>query len=82
MENPNECFQNAKIINFDIINHECRGDPLQKSYHDYYTIVKKLLFCIKKKDKKEMVGAALQNQNKTVQPVFVEKDILKNHFFK
>ena len=27
-----------------------------------------------KKDKKEMVGAALRNQNKTVQPAFVEKD--------
>ena len=81
MENPNKYFQNIKIINFDIINHECRGNPLQKSYHNYYTIAKKLTM-YQKKDKKEMVGAALRNQNKSVQPAFVEKNILKNHFFK
>ena len=32
------------------------------------------------KDKNEMVGAALQNQNKTCQSVFVEKGIVKKHF--
>ena len=25
-------FSTVKVINFDIINHECRGDPLEGSY--------------------------------------------------
>ena len=41
---------------------------------------KKDFLSYNKKDKNEMVGAALQNQNKTCQSVFVEKGIIKKHF--
>lgn len=28
-ENPGNVFKSVKVINFDIINRECRGDPLK-----------------------------------------------------
>ena len=31
IENTDEYFQKAKIINFDIIHHECKGDELEYS---------------------------------------------------
>lgn len=34
---PTEYFKNKKVVNFDIIHHECRGDPLNGSYKDYQT---------------------------------------------
>ena len=41
VENPDKYFQNVKIINFNIIHHECRSDLLQNSFDYYYTISKK-----------------------------------------
>ena len=39
-DDPNHYLNNIKVVNFDIINHECQGTPLQKSYKDYKTIEK------------------------------------------
>lgn len=37
-KNPTDYFKNKKIINFDIIHHESRGDPLAGSYKDHQSI--------------------------------------------
>ena len=34
---PTKYFEQKKVINFDIIHHESRGDPLQGSYEGYQT---------------------------------------------
>ena len=31
MNNVDGYFQQAKIVNFDIIDHQCKNDPLEKS---------------------------------------------------
>lgn len=31
-------LKKKKVVNFDIIHHECRGDPLHRSYKDYQTV--------------------------------------------
>ena len=49
MENPGKYFQNVKIVNFDIIHHECRGVSLQNLFHHYYAITKKDFTSYKKK---------------------------------
>ena len=36
-KNPDKYFENKKVVNFDIMHHECRGDPLQWSYKGYQT---------------------------------------------
>ena len=35
MKDPDHFIKNAWIIDFDIIYHECRGQPLQNSYRYY-----------------------------------------------
>lgn len=37
-EDPTKHFEQKQVVNFDITQHECRGDPLQSSYKDYKTI--------------------------------------------
>ena len=37
---PTEYFKKKKKIDFDIIHHEARGDPVQGTYKDYDTIKK------------------------------------------
>ena len=36
----NNYFKVKKVINFDIIHHQGRGDPLHKSEKEHHTIVK------------------------------------------
>ena len=38
VRDPDKYFQNVKIINFDIINHVSRGDPLEKSYEEHFAV--------------------------------------------
>ena len=40
LNNPNYHFANSYITNFDIINHECKGDKLENSKKYYETIFK------------------------------------------
>ena len=30
-DDPNFNFKNKKVINFDMIHHQCKGDPLKKN---------------------------------------------------
>ena len=38
---PDAFFQNVKVINFDIIHHLRRFDPLEKSYNEHFVVRKK-----------------------------------------
>ena len=38
-DNPDEYFKKQKVVNFDIIQHECRADPRTKSYEEHQTVV-------------------------------------------
>ena len=38
---PTKYFEKKKIINFDIIHHEWRSDPLEGTYERYQTVKKK-----------------------------------------
>ena len=53
MKDPDTSLKNTKIINFDIIHHQCRGDELSKPIDHYQTVFnndfKKYLKKIKKK---------------------------------
>ena len=41
-ENRDSYFSNVNVINFDIINHQLRGTPLENSIWHYKTIYKKI----------------------------------------
>ena len=38
MRNPDKYFSNVKVVNFDIIHHQCRGDPLGKSFNEHFAM--------------------------------------------
>ena len=79
INNPDYHFNNCYVINFDIINHECRGDPLSHDRKYYETIHKKKLDEEIKSDelKYRFVSSALKSERKDV---FIEKNIFKEHF--
>ena len=77
---PNNYFKNVKVINFDLIHHHCRGNPLEKTENEHYAIQKIDFKKYKKISKKEVVGAALRTQNETKQPLFVKKEVAMKHF--
>ena len=78
-ENKKDYFENAKIVNFDIIHNKCRGDPLQNDVKYYQTIKNEDLNYIKKNDEEEFIGAAIKSQRDDVN---VNRDVIINHFKK
>ena len=80
MRDPNNYFKNVKVINLDLIHHQCRGDPLEKTENEHYAIHKTDFKKSQKISKKEVVGAALRTQNETKQPLFVKKEVVMEHF--
>ena len=79
-ENPDKYMKNVKIINFDLIHHQCRGDRLQHSEEHYQTIFEKNLVRHKKEDKKLIAGSGLRTQKELQQPIYFEKKVIKDHF--
>ena len=39
-DDPHKYFKKARVINFDVIHHGCRGDKLKKSKKEHKTIDK------------------------------------------
>ena len=77
---PTKYFEQKKVINFDIIHHESRGDPLQGSYEDYQTVRSKDLEKYPAPEKKKLVSAMIWNIKRD--DLYVEKDIIKDNFLK
>lgn len=51
-DNPDHYMKNSKVVNFDIIHHECRSDPLKKSYDEHISIQKVIFSNTQKKTKR------------------------------
>ena len=76
-ENKKKYFRNAKIVNFDIINNECRGDSLQNSVQYYQTINKHDLQCARQEDKEEFISEAIKSRR---EDLYIKKDVINDHF--
>ena len=70
-------FKTAQVENFDIIHHECRGDPLQGSYKEYQTVNKKNMDKYSSNSKKKIVNSAIRSDKKDV---FIDKKVTLDHF--
>ena len=68
-DDPDTYFKNAKVVNVDIINHECRGDKLTGTYKDYKTIKSEHL-C-------NVLSAAFRN---TRDDLRIKRDLMIKHF--
>ena len=76
-KNKEEYFENAKIVNFDIIHNECRRDPLQNSIEYYQTIKQENLKYVKKNDEEQFISAAIKSNWDDVN---VARDVIIKHF--
>ena len=76
-ENKKEYFMKANIINFDIINHQCRGDPLQHNISYYQTIQKKDLERAREEDQDNFISEAIKSKREDLN---INKDVINYHF--
>ena len=60
-KDPTNYFFKKKVINFDIIHHECRGDPLHGTYKGYKTITDKDIKKYSKPQKQEVMKGIFRN---------------------
>ena len=78
LSDPDSYFERAKIVNLDIINHECRGNSLKHDKAHYETLFKKEVFKIDDAiDRYNFISAAKRSERADVR---FEKDLLKSHF--
>ena len=66
------------MINFDIIHHECRGDPLQGSHKNYQTVHNDDIKKYPENEKKDVLGGLIRNFNG--KDLFVEEKVVNEHF--
>ena len=78
MQDPDNSLKKTKIINFDLIHNQCRGDKLDNSQQYYQTVFEENLATYKKQDKQKFVGSALRNQKEV--DILVERKIVSEHF--
>ena len=69
LNNTDKYFKEVKVINFDIINYVCRGNPLEKSMHEHLSVKGEDFKKYRKNDKEKVVSSALRNQSKTIQKI-------------
>ena len=77
-KDPTKYFDQKKMINFDIIHHECRGDPLQGSYKNYQTVHNDDIKKYPENEKKDVLGGLIRNLNR--KDLFVEEKVVNEHF--
>lgn len=77
IEDPNDYFKNKKVINFDIILHESRGDPLQNASKSYKTIEKNDFNNYPKNDEKKVLDAVFINKK---DDLWLRRYLMINHF--
>ena len=76
-KNKKEYFKKAEIINFDIIYHQSRGDPLTNSLKHYQTIHKHDLQLAKEEDRDDFISEGIKSNR---EDLYIEKDIINEHF--
>ena len=71
-------FLNVKILNFDIIHHESRGNPLTYDRKYYQQIHEKHFKNIPKKDDRyDFISNAIKSKR---DDIYIQKDVIKKHF--
>ena len=76
-KNKEEYFENVKLVNFDIINNECRQDLLKNSVEYYQTIEEEDLKCARGSDREQFIRAAIKSERNDVN---VARDVIMKHF--
>ena len=71
-------FFNVKILNFNIIHHESRGDPLTHDKKYYQQIHEEHFKNIPKEDDRyNFISNAIKSRR---DDIYIQKDVIKKHF--
>ena len=83
IENADEHFQKAKIINFDIIQHKSRGDELEYLKKFYQTIENKDFKNYDNDVKEEVLTSGIKWERKDVyiNTTLIKKKLISNSIF-
>ena len=76
-EDRDKYLENVNVVNFDIINHQLKGTPLQNSISNYKTIYKKDLKQMPANDKGAALAACFRSNRKDLN---VEKNLRDEYF--
>ena len=76
-ENPDRHFKNKEVVNFDLIHHKCRGDPLKNTYKEYKTVKESNFENYLKKDEKKVLSSIFCNKRNNL---WVQKEHMIKHF--
>ena len=80
IKNPTYLFSSKKVVNFDIINHEYRGDKLEGSYKEYETIKKVDFKNFPENEKKDTTAGIVKNIKRD--DLWLKRDLMIEYFFK
>ena len=76
-EDRDNYLENAKVVNFDIINNEIKGTMLEKSIQDYKTVHTNDLRQMPASDKDAALAACFRSKRKDLH---VDKDLADEYF--
>ena len=80
LRDPDNYFENVRIINFDIIHHLSRADALEKQYSEHFSVKNKDFTNYSKTEKKKVTGGLLRKQKETKQHVFIDRKVRSERF--
>ena len=76
-DNPDQYFDDFKVVNFDIIHHKCCRDKLIGDYKENKTIKTEDLSRYPKKEAEIVLPAAFRNKKGDLR---VKQDLMIKHF--
>ena len=79
-DNPDEYFNKKKVINSDIIHHECRGDSLKKSYLEHKAVKKSGFNECPEDEKTKTVSSVIRNIKRD--DLWVQRNLMIEHLKK
>ena len=74
-DNPDSYFEKKKVINFEIIHHQCKGDPLTKTEKEHKTVCD---FKNYPKDEKNKVLSSIFRNKRD--DLWVKRDLMIEYF--
>ena len=75
-DDPDNYFQNKKVINFNIIHNQCRGDRSQKSNKDHKTVSKDDFKNYPETDKNKVLSSVFRNNG---DDLWIKRDLMTEH---
>lgn len=61
-DDPDFYFKNKKVINFNMIHHRCRGNPLKKKVKEYKTVYSNDFKNYPKDEKNKVLSSIFRNK--------------------